>query len=235
LETISYAFLVGFVPVLVWLAFWLLEDLRRPEPKHLIIRAFFVGMLAVLLVLPLEKMAANAVSPGFLLILTWAAIEEIMKLAVAWIAVLHKRAVDEPIDIPLYMITVALGFAALENTLFLTTSFASGQLEHGLITGNLRFIGATLIHVLSSAIIAGGFAFAFYKSRFRKLVYGLAGVILAILLHTLFNFSIINTHADFVLTIFAAVWVGIVFLLLALERVKLIRRPAWWEKIFIKK
>lgn len=239
--TISYAFAIGFVPALIWLAFWLLEDLRRPEPKTLLLRAFFAGMLAVLIVLPLQKMAIGWI-PGtslthttFPLILVWAAIEEITKLTVAAVLVLHHRAVNEPIDLPVYLITVALGFAALENTLFVLTPLGHGDIINSFITGNLRFLGATLIHVLSSAVIAGSLAFAFYGGFFKKIRYGFMGVILAIALHTAFNFSIINTRADSLLTIFAGVWVGIMFLLLGLERVKIIKRPAWWEKMFVKK
>jgi len=240
-QLFSYAFLIGFVPALVWLGFWLLEDLRRPEPKALLLRAFFAGMLAVLLVLPLQKIAIGLIPGGSIthttlpLIFTWAAIEEVMKLGVAALLVLGNRAVNEPIDLPVYLITVALGFAALENTLFLLTSLGNGTLFSSFITGNLRFLGATLIHVLSSSIIAGALAFAFYDGILKKIRYGLMGVILAIALHTLFNFSIINTRADNLLTIFAGVWVGVVFLLLALERVKLVKRPAWWEKMFTSK
>lgn len=241
IEAFSYAFLVGFVPVLIWLAFWLLEDMRRPEPRGLILRAFLAGIVTVLLVLPLQR-GALAIVPGASLanatlpiIFVWAAIEEIMKLVLACIVVLRHRRVDEPIDIPIYLITVALGFAALENTLFLLTPLGNGEIWSGLLTGNLRFLGATLIHVLSSAVIGGALAFAFYDSRLRQLYYGAVGVILAITLHTLFNFTIINTRADYLLTIFAGVWVGIVFLLLVLERVKLLQRPAWWQKMFIKK
>lgn len=235
IESISLAFLVGFLPTLIWVGFWLLQDTKHPEPRHLVVRAFAAGMLGVLLVLPLQKLTANYFSSGFILLLLWAAIEEIMKFLIAWVAVLRHRAVDEPIDIPLYLITVALGFAALENALFLITPLTNGQFEHGLITGNLRFLGATLIHVLSSAVIGGALALAFYKNHFKRFLYGTVGVILAVLLHALFNFSIINTRADLLLTIFAAVWVGIVFLLLVLERVKSVHRPAWWEKITLRK
>lgn len=241
LEVFSYAFLAGFVPVLVWLLFWLMEDRRHPEPRWLIAWAFFVGMVAVFIVLPLQQLTIELVpnaslqNASLILILIWAGIEEIIKLAAAWVLVLRNRAVNEPIDFPVYLITVALGFAALENTLFLLTPIGNGELINSFVTGNLRFLGATLIHVLSSAIIAGALAFAFYRSRTQKMLFTLLGVILATLLHTLFNFSIINTRADYVLTVFAGVWVGIVFLILALEQVKLLKRPAWWEKAFIKK
>ena len=241
MQVFSYAFLVGFVPALIWLGFWLLEDLRRPEPKSLLLRAFFAGMLAVLIVLPIQKAAVGWIPGASIahaplpLILIWAATEEITKLVVAWIFVLRNRAVNEPIDLPVYLITVALGFSALENTLFLLTPLGDGHFITSFITGNLRFLGASLIHVLSSAVIASSLAFAYFGGWFQKFRYGVIGVILAVALHTIFNFSIINTRADSVLTIFAAVWVGIVFLLLMLERVKLIVRPAWWQKMFIKK
>jgi RsiW-degrading membrane proteinase PrsW (M82 family) len=235
LGVFSYAFLIGFLPVLLWLGFWLFQDGRRPEPRLLLLRAFFAGMLCVPIVIPLQQMVSTSLPIGFLTILVWAGIEEVVKFSVARFAVLGNRAVDEPIDIPVYLITVALGFAALENTLFLLSPLSGGHFEHGLITGNLRFIGATLIHVLSSATIGIALALVFFKGWRKKILYGLSGLILAILLHTIFNFTIIQSGVDWLLTVFAAVWVGIMFILLMLEKVKLLRRPPWWQKIVIRK
>lgn len=234
LESTVVAFLAGFVPVLLWLVFWLLEDRRHPEPERLIAGAFFAGMIAVPLVLPLERVLIGVLDTGFPLVAAWAAIEEVMILFVAWVAVLRKSAVDEPIDIPIYLITAALGFAAVENTLFLLNPMNGGGVLNQLITGNLRFMGATLIHTLSAAVVGGMLALAFYRERLVKLAHGIAGVILAIVLHALFNFSILNSSADRLLTIFSAVWIGVVFMLLAMERVKLLRRPEWWRKLFVK-
>ncbi len=227
------AFAAGFIPALIWLVFWLFEDRRRPEPRRLVIRTFLVGMVAVPIVLPLEKLAVDSgISTGFFLFLVWASIEELTKFALALLFVLRSKAVDEPIDLPIYLISIALGFAALENTLFLLTPINDGKLLESIVTGNLRFIGASLIHVLSSAVIGGMLAFAFYRERAEKLWYGTIGVILAITLQTIFNFLIISTGASNVLTIFLGVWVGIIFLLLALERVKALKQPRWWEKMF---
>lgn len=230
----AVAFIIGFIPTFLWLIFWLLEDRRHPEPERLIARAFIAGMIAVPLVIPFQGLVSGIADTRFVLVLLWSAIEEIVILAVAWIAVLRKRAVDEPIDVPIYLITAALGFAALENTLFLLNPTSGGVLDQ-LVTGNLRFIGATLIHTLSAAVIGGMLALAFYREWFAKFLYGLAGVILAILLHALFNFSILESGADHLLTVFSFVWIGIVFVLLALERVKVLPRPAWWQKLFVKK
>lgn len=223
---------MGFLPVLIWLAFWLFEDMKHPEPRRRLLMAFLTGMVAVIAVLPLQKFAADQLPLGLGLLLVWAGIEEVMKFALAWVVVLRDRAVDEPIDYAVYMITVALGFAAIENSLFLFSPLLMGHTLEGMITGDLRFIGATLIHVLGSAVIGTLLALSFFRSRGDKLWYAACGVILATVLHAFFNLLIITTGAEQILTIFLGVWVGIIMILLVLERVKLLRRPAWWEKIF---
>ena len=230
------ALAAGFIPAMVWMIFWHFEDRRRPEPRHMVIRTFLLGMACVIIVLPLEKWVVDLGIPiSFLLFLVWSGIEEVTKLVLALMFVLRNSAVDEPIDIPIYMISIALGFAALENALFLLTPINDGRLLDSIVTGNLRFIGASLIHVLSSAVIGGSLAFAFYRDFKDKLWFGFVGVILAISLHAVFNFLIITTGAGNILTVFLGVWVGVIFLLLALERVKALRRPAWWQKTFIKR
>lgn len=246
-EAWLFAFLIGFIPILIWLAFWLLQDRRRPEPKRLLIIAFLLGMVAVPFAIFAQGGVAQAlaVNPGalsfvepmllFILFLLWAGIEEVFKIILVVFIVFRKTAFDEPIDVPVYFITAALGFAALENTLFLAGAFSDGQFVQGFITGNLRFVGATLIHTLSTALVAGAVAFAFYRGWKTRLLWGFGGLAAATIVHALFNFFIVTTRADFLLVIFAAVWVGIVFFLVGLEYIKRLERPAWWKKIFISK
>ena len=66
----------------------------------------------------------------------------------------------------------------------------------------------------------------------KKIYYLVFGLILATSLHAFFNLLIITTGAERILTVFLGVWVSIIFVLIALERIKVIHRPAWWEKIF---
>jgi len=123
---LSLAFLGGVLPALFWLIFWQLEDRCDPEPKWLIVLCFLGGMLAVPLVLPLQYWA-QAHFAGAAMLLIWAAGEELLKFAIAWVIALRGRAVDEPIDAIVYMVTVALGFAALENALFLINPLLGGD------------------------------------------------------------------------------------------------------------
>jgi len=81
-------------------------------------------------------------------------------------------------------------------------------------------VGATLLHVLSSAVIGVALALSFYKSRAAKRSYAAAGVILAIALHSAFNFLILNTAEEHLLRTFGVVWLGLIALLAVLEYVK---------------
>lgn len=218
-DTILYALLGGIIPALLWLWFWRKEDRLHPEPRRLILLAFVMGMLTIPFVIPIQKYTATIFSGG-LLILIWAATEEILKFSFAYFSVLRNKEVNEPIDYVVYMITIALGFAALENALFLIEPLSNGHFIESVVTGNFRFFGATLLHVLSSATVGVFMAFSFYKSKTKKLLYTGVGIILAILLHTLFNFSIINSNGTNILLVFAFVWAGIIILLLLLERIK---------------
>jgi RsiW-degrading membrane proteinase PrsW (M82 family) len=213
----------GMLPALAWLWFWLREDSAHPEPRRLIAIAFLAGMVTVVMVIPIENFVATLVKDQTILFSIWSVIEEIGKYLVALATVLWRREDDEPIDVVIYMIVVALGFAAAENTLFLLSPLAGHTVVQTIITGNLRFVGATLLHVLSSAIIGIVLAFSFYSSRIDKLYHAVTGVIIASLLHATFNFFILNQSEESVLHTFGFVWIGIIALLAILEFIKRIR------------
>ena len=218
ITTFIYAFLSGLLPALVWLYFWLKEDSKCPEPKHLIFFTFILGMIAVPLVLPFQKWAlAHYGEIGFSVVFVWAAVEELMKYGVIAAAILWRRAVNEPIDPMIYMITAALGFAALENTLFLLSPIANGNLIDSFITGNLRFLGATLLHLLASGVVGFAMAISFYAHKKLMPIYTAIGLILAIALHTIFNLLIISGEGYNTLTAFFFVWIGIVVILILFE------------------
>ncbi|MBI5456159.1 PrsW family intramembrane metalloprotease [Candidatus Kaiserbacteria bacterium] len=213
----------GVFPALAWLWFWRREDRAHPEPKKLIALAFLAGMVTVGLVIPIQKYVAHFLFSTTAIFTAWSIIEEVMKYIAARITVLWRREDDEPIDPVIYMITVALGFAALENTLFLLSPLAGGSPVETIMTGNLRFVGATLLHVLSSAVVGMALAFSFYKPHRIHGWYVLGGVILAALLHSGFNFLILNAPEEHLLRTFAIVWGGVIAVLAGVEFVKRIK------------
>lgn len=223
LETVLFAFLGGILPAMVWLYFLLKEDTRCPEPRAVIALALAAGMLSVPLVLPLERLAVLTLPTGITVLVAWAAIEETIKYALASLVVLWRRAVNESVDYVIYMLTVALGFAALENALFLIAPFSGGQMLEGFLTGNLRFVGSTLLHVVASSVIGFALGFSFRMSKPVRTLFAAGGLILAIALHALFNFLIIDGNGSSTLFAFFLVWSGAVVFFALFELMKYLR------------
>ncbi len=219
------------MPAVLWLFFWLREDRKNPEPVHALLIAFIAGALAVPLAIWLEKYMESFIKNAFaisdtdkniIIIAAWAFIEESLKFALAYISSLRRPYNDEPIDPLIYMITVALGFSALENFLFLLPEFSKGILFESILTGNYRFLGATLLHVLSSAVIGVALSFTFTRGKKLQLYAAYTSLIFATLLHFSFNYSLSVLDLDIV-RIFAFVWLGIVALLIIFEKIKKIK------------
>ena len=218
------ALIGGLIPALFWLWFWLREDSAHPEPKRLIVLSFVAGMIVVPITLVLQQFAVERFI-GNNLVMVWVIIEEVLKYSAALMVILWNKAVDEPIDAIIYMITVALGFSALENALFIFNPLVNGYFIDSILTGHFRFLGATLLHVLASGAVGSAMALAFYARRWLRVFIATGGLCIAIALHALFNFSIMNAHGEKILSIFLFVWIGIIALFLIFEKVKRIEQP----------
>jgi RsiW-degrading membrane proteinase PrsW (M82 family) len=219
---ILLALMGGILPTMVWLWFWNREDKLHPEPRRLLFLAFLTGGISVALAIPLQELARDTlggvINPQ--IIAAWAAIEEVLKYGLALIVILWRKAVDEPIDMVIYMVTIALGFSAVENTLFLIAPIVNEGIVNAVITGNFRFFGASLLHLLSSSVIGVALALSFYKPYITRTIYAAIGVILAIILHAAFNLFILGSTGGGIVKVFGFVWVGIVVLLLFFEKIK---------------
>ena len=209
------------MPALLWLWFWTKEDKLHPEPRGRLALTFFGGAIAVLLVLPVEKFifGIQGGEINTLTIFYWSIAEELFKFAAAYILALRMRENDEPIDAVIYMITVALGFSALENSLFLSNLLSDGHFAQSVVTGNMRFLGATLLHTASSATIGIMYGLSFYLRKSIKNIFVLIGVSTSIVLHTIFNLLIIES-GDKIFFVFSGVWIIVTLIIVAIEKVK---------------
>lgn len=222
-EILGYAFIGGLLPALVWLYFLLTEDSRCPEPRPVIMFAFVVGMISVYFAIAPEQFARERLSGEFPVILSWALIEEVLKYIAAAVFILWRSAVDETPDYVIYMLTVALGFAAAENMLFLIGPLTGTGDASALVTNNLRFLGSTLLHVIASSAIGFAFALSYSRGPLIRIVCGSLGLILAVVLHTAFNLLIIRHSGTQALSAFFLVWTMAVVFFAAFEILKYFR------------
>ncbi|MBU6431180.1 MAG: PrsW family intramembrane metalloprotease [Patescibacteria group bacterium] len=223
-NAIFFSLIGGILPALFWLYFWLREDKLRPEPRFLIMFSFFGGMIAVIAALFAEKITGSLVASNVILVAVYAPItEELFKFLAAYFTALRNKEDDEPIDPIMYLMSSALGFAALENALFLISPLAENHIMTSIVTGNLRFVGATLLHIVASASIGIFIGFSFYKSKRFKFFMTIVGLVAAIALHSFFNLFIIRGTSENILSVFAGLWVAVIFIILILEKVKKIK------------
>lgn len=219
-KILGVAFLGGVLPSLLWLWFWVKEEVKKAESRGLLTIIFIMGMLAVVGVLPLQKLIQSLVESHEWRLVGWAGVEEIVKYLAVLIIVFRTNQLSEPVDWPIYMITAALGFAALENTLFLIKPLSLGDATVSLLTGQLRFLGSTLLHAVSSGILGIALGVAFHMRGFKRYWHFLVGFFFAVLLHSVFNFFIIrNSGSDF-LKVFGFLWVVTVVVMLLFEKVR---------------
>ncbi|MFH1402025.1 MAG: PrsW family glutamic-type intramembrane protease [Patescibacteria group bacterium] len=222
-QLIFYAFLGGVLPTIIWLWFWLKEDKLHPEPKKYILYSFIFGIISAFLVLPVEELIVKILpATGLITVIALSFAEELFKYFGAYFSALRKKYMDEPIDAVIYLITVALGFAALENFLFLISVMKStdANIARTILVGNMRFIGATLLHTLSSGVIGLFIALSFYKKKILKKSYLLFGLILSVALHSFFNFLIIKSGGGGIFIVFTTIWLAIILLILFIEKTK---------------
>ncbi len=214
------AFLAGIIPSLLWLSFWLQEDKKKPEPKDVLSVVFFMGIIAVIFVVPIQQLIQDQITnPEWKLVL-WATAEEVVKYFAVIIVLYKTNLADEPIDWPIYMITAALGFAALENALYLITPISTGAAAVSLLTGQLRFLGSTLLHTVTSGIVGISLGISIHLNGFTKKLHLCWGLLLAIALHSVFNFFIMEGSRDNLLRVFSFLWVVTIIVMLLFEKIR---------------
>lgn len=218
-KVLIISLLGGLVPALLWLFFWLREDDEKPEPKGLLILTFIIGMVSVLVVLPIENLLDQLIGNTKVLTIVWATVEEIIKYTAVLFVALKSDKVDEPVDFAIYLITGALGFAAMENALFLLDPVSLGDATVSLITGNFRFLGAMLLHSVSSGIIGIALGLSYYQNWFLKRFFLSVGILGAISLHSTFNFLIIGSDKG-LFGVFSLLWGVTVIVLLLFEQLR---------------
>ncbi|MDQ5931013.1 MAG: hypothetical protein QG674_179 [Patescibacteria group bacterium] len=217
---IIFALFTGVLPSLVWLYFWLRRDKRNPEPFWLLFISFLLGAGVVVIAGYLQKIFKDLSSDPQIRIVIWAGIEEMLKFTIFYLVAYKSRTNDEAIDPAMYLIAVALGFAALENVLYILKPGINFSVTAGLLTGGLRFFGSTLLHAIASGFVGISIGLAPKNMRWVFMIFGVLG---ATFLHSAFNIFILkNTTASF-LQVYGYLWVSAIISLIILE--KLSRMP----------
>jgi protease PrsW len=193
------AIVVPMIPGVIWLWIIYRTDWYEPEPKRLVLATFVLGILAILPAFGGEWLAGRvypflgyidqAVATGVAAPLPMAIgcflvigpCEEISKFLAVRLFVYRNKEFNEPLDGIIYAAAAALGFASLENVLYVI-DWHTGHVHWG--TLGVRSLLALPGHVIFST--TWGYALGRQKFDPKHRVWPMVG--LAALLHGLYDF-----------------------------------------------
>lgn len=191
------ALIMATAPVWALLTFFYVRDRYDKEPRLLLVQLFVRGMLVTLLAAALSLAGIQLLS-AFLPTNSWpyllienfvlvALVEEYLKYFVVWRGVYFHPAFNEPYDGMLYAITASLGFAALENILYV----AQGGLQVAVMRA--------LLSVPGHALFAAAMGYFIGKAKFAKTedktkAYLKRALIVPVLLHGIYDLLLSTQH-----------------------------------------
>jgi hypothetical protein len=90
----------------------------------------------------------------------------------------------------------------------------------------MRFMGANLLHVASSGVLSLFISFTYFRPVWMQKISLLVGLATASVVHAVFNFVVYivsDYNNEMILLAFSYVWITLIILILALEKVKTIK------------
>lgn len=183
--------LAALAPIAILAYYIYRRDKFQKEPVKELLKAFGMGILSIpvslLISTPLEfagfySMETQTLLDAVKLSFLGAAIpEEIAKFLMLWLFVRKSRCFDENVDGIVYASVVSLGFAAVENILYLVTNY-----ESWISVGITRALFSVPGHFFFGVLMGYYYSlFRFYPAAGRKVKWLVLGA--PILAHGLFD------------------------------------------------
>ena len=187
------------------------KDKYEPEPKGLILITFFFGILAAvpagLIELFFERasgvpMTGNMLGAFIGSFFIVAPVEEIAKYLSVRVKAYNSPSFNEVMDGIVYSVAGALGFATIENVMYV--------FQFGAATGLFRAFLSVPLHALCGGII--GYYLGMKKvHKEEKKSFIAAGLIIAILFHGAYDFVLFSESFLGVLIVPIMIWLFMVY------------------------
>ena len=199
--------LLAFTPGIFWLWFFIRRSVYRPGPRRLLVFTFLLGMASTIPAgiintlfldesIVSESATLASVATGMLFVVGPA--EETCKFLAVRLLAYRSQFFDEPGDGLAYSAAASLGFASLENLLYVIMFGPAVML--------LRAPLSTVAHVIFGSL--WGYALGLQvRSGRRRIWQTVAGIVAGAVAHGLFNVAVFMfLPAAVMLVILGTVW-----------------------------
>ncbi len=189
---LGYAIL-AFAPGIFWLWFFVRGRAYRPKPRRLLALTFFYGMLSTVPAGILNTLfiggdvldgTADLATVAAAMLFVVGPVEEMSKFMAVRLGPFRSLYFDEPRDGLVYAAAASLGFASLENLLYILSFGPAVMVGRAPIS--------TLAHVIFGSFWGYGLGIQAQEGRRAKQLWLWAGLAVAAAVHGLFNILVFN-------------------------------------------
>lgn len=188
---------VSIAPVLLILLYLYKRDRYEKEPKKLLAKALIFGALTVLPVFFIETWlsgywdnkynypANKLLTAAYDSFIVAAFTEELFKYLVFIIFIWSNKNFNEKFDGIIYAVYISLGFAAIENIMYVFGS--------GIGTGLIRAFTAVPAHTIFGITMGYFLAWAKFNPN-KRFIYIILSISIPIALHGFYDFILMSQH-----------------------------------------
>ena len=176
----------------IWARYIRSIDIFEPERLRFLVMVFVLACMTVFLVFPISAwirsmgfvLNGNGLNDFLYSTIVIGSVEEFVKILPVLILLVFSSQIDEPLDFIVYGSMSALGFAFIENILYLNST--------GLSALSARLLYSSVAHMFDTSVICYAMAISKLKTGKIRWRYFLAGFMLASLAHGFYDFWLIN-------------------------------------------
>lgn len=197
---------LALVPVFVLFIYIHRKDSKNPEPISMLAKAFLFGVISVFISLTIttffgDSEAAELDQTEAILDAFFGAAfpEEFAKLLMLWLLVRKSKHFDQPIDAIVYATCVSLGFAGLENILYLMDA------DDFISVGLLRGVTSVPAHFCFAVAMGYFYALAHFGEKLN-FWYKLMAYFVPVTLHGIYD-ALLSVSDDDYFYIISIIWV----------------------------
>ncbi len=207
---ISFLLFLAIIPVVIILMIVYLKD-KNKEPMTLLIKLFFFGFISCILVLLIsnfmelflpfmdtEKSYRSVVDILLYAFFGVALVEEFCKWLMVYMGAYHHRAFDELYDGIIYSVFVSLGFAFVENILYVISTYS---IETAILRGISAVPGHACDAIFMGYYLSVAKQFGLRKKRKEEKKYLTMSIIVPMILHGIYDFCLMSGY-DILVTAF---------------------------------
>jgi len=183
---------ISFAPVIIIACYIYFRDKYEKEPLRLLMKALAAGALAVIPVVLFESLFTfigpgepSVIQAGYTAFIVAGITEETFKFLVFILFIWRNQHFNEKFDGIVYAVFISLGFAAVENLLYVT--------QLGFDVGVSRALTAVPAHALFGIVMGYHLGIAKMIPE-RRTKHMLLGLLVPILLHGIYDFIIMSGH-----------------------------------------